>query len=49
LKTLGDLEFDETWQTTSFVHLIERKNKFQAKIGQEFEISLKVEFELISQ
>jgi hypothetical protein len=33
----------------SFVHLIEGKNKFQANVGQEFEISLKVEFGLISQ
>jgi hypothetical protein len=44
LKILGDLEFDETWLTTSFVHLIERKNKFQANMVQEFEIPLKVEF-----
>jgi hypothetical protein len=47
LKILGDLEFDETCPTTSFVHLIERKNKFQANIGQEFKIPLKVEFGLI--
>jgi hypothetical protein len=33
----------------SFVHLIEEKNKFQANVGQEFEISLNVEFVLISQ
>jgi hypothetical protein len=45
MKILGDLEFDETWPTTSFIHLIERgKNKFQANMGQESEISLKVEF-----
>jgi hypothetical protein len=49
LKILGDLEFGETWSTTSFVHLVEGKNKFQANVGQEFEISLKVEFGLISQ
>jgi hypothetical protein len=49
LKTLGDLEFDETWPTTSILHLIERKNKFQANMGQEFEIPLKVEFGLILQ
>jgi hypothetical protein len=49
LKTLGELEFGETWQTTSFVDLIERKNKFQVNMGQEFEIPLKVEFRLISQ
>jgi hypothetical protein len=44
MKILGDLEFDETWPTTSFVHLIERKNKFPTNIIHEFEISLKVEF-----
>jgi hypothetical protein len=49
LKNLGDLEFDGTWPTTSFVHLIEGKNKFQANMGQEFEIPLKVDFGLISQ
>jgi hypothetical protein len=43
------LEFDETWPTTSSVHVLERKNKFQANMGQEFEIHLKVEFGLISQ
>jgi hypothetical protein len=43
------MEFDETWPTTFFVHLIERKNKFPANVGQESEISLKVEFGLISQ
>jgi hypothetical protein len=48
LKILGDLEFDETWPTTFFVHLIERKNEVQAKVGQESEISSKVEFGLIS-
>jgi hypothetical protein len=48
LKILGDLEFDETWPTTSFVDLIEGKHKFQANVGQEIEISLKVEFGLIS-
>jgi hypothetical protein len=49
LKILGDLEFNETWPTASFVYLIEGKNKFEANMGQEFEISLKVEFGLISQ
>jgi hypothetical protein len=44
LKILGDLEFDETWPTTSVVHLIEGKSKFQTKVGQEFEIPLKLEF-----
>jgi hypothetical protein len=38
------MEFDETWPTTSFVHLIEGKNNFQTKVGQECEIPLKVEF-----
>jgi hypothetical protein len=42
------MEFDETWQTAFFIHLIERKNKFQANMSQEFEIPLKVEFGLIS-
>jgi hypothetical protein len=49
LKTLGDLEFDETWPTTSLVHLIERKIKFQANMGQEFKIPLEVKFGLIPQ
>jgi hypothetical protein len=49
LKTLGDLEFDETWPTTSFVHIMGRKNKFQVNMGQKFKIPLKVEFGLISQ
>jgi hypothetical protein len=49
LKILGDLEFDETWPTDSFVHLIERKNKFQVNMGQEFKIPLMVEFGLMSQ
>jgi hypothetical protein len=49
MKILGDLEFEETWSTTSFVHLIEGENKFQANVGQESKISLKVEFGLISQ
>jgi hypothetical protein len=44
LKILGDLEFDETWPTASFVHLIEIKNKFQTNMGQELKIPLKVEF-----
>jgi hypothetical protein len=44
LKILGGLEFDETWPTTAFVHLNERKNKFQANMGLEFKIPLKVEF-----
>jgi uncharacterized protein Veg len=43
------MEFDETWPTTFIVHLIKGKNKFQANVGQEFKISLKVEFGLISQ
>jgi hypothetical protein len=38
----GSLDFDETWPTASFVHLIEGKNKFQANMGQEFKIPLKV-------
>jgi hypothetical protein len=43
------LKFDGTWPTTSFVHLIEGKNKFQANMGQEFEIPLIVDFGLILQ
>jgi hypothetical protein len=43
------LEFDETLPTASFVHIIERKNNLQVKMGQQFEIPLKVEFGLISQ
>jgi hypothetical protein len=42
------LEFDKTWPTASFVHLIEGKTKFQANMVQEFKIPLKVEFGLIS-
>jgi hypothetical protein len=42
------MEFNETWLTALSVHLIDRKNKFQANMGQEFEIPLKVEFGLIS-
>jgi hypothetical protein len=49
LKILGDLEFDETWPTAFFVHLIEGKNKFQANMSQEFKIPLQVEFGLILQ
>jgi hypothetical protein len=44
LKIFGGLEFDETLPTASFVHLTERKKKFPTNMGQEFEISLKVEF-----
>jgi hypothetical protein len=44
LKILGDLELNEIWPTSSFVHLIEKKKRFPTNIGQEFEISLKVEF-----
>jgi hypothetical protein len=43
------MEFDETLPTAYFVHLIESKNKFQANIGQEFEIPLNVEFGFILQ
>jgi hypothetical protein len=41
------LEFDEIWPTNSLLHLVPRKNKFQANMGQEFEFPLKVEFGLI--
>jgi hypothetical protein len=43
------MEFDETWPRASFVPLIGRKIKFQANMGEEFEIPLKVEFGLIPQ
>jgi hypothetical protein len=49
LKNLDYLEFDETWPTTPYVQLIKGKNNFQANMGQEFEIPLKVDFGLISQ
>jgi hypothetical protein len=49
LKILGDLEFDETWPTCSFVDHTEGKNKFQVNMGPELEIPLKVEFGFISQ
>jgi hypothetical protein len=49
LEILGNLEFDEAWPIAPLVHGMERKNKFQANMGQEFEIPLKVEFGLISQ
>jgi hypothetical protein len=49
LKILGDLEFDETCPTASFVHLIAKKIKFPAKADQKFEFLLKVEFGLTSQ
>jgi hypothetical protein len=45
LKILGDLEFDKTWPTASFVDLIEEKNKFQVNVGQEFEIPMRVELD----
>jgi hypothetical protein len=46
LEILGNLEFDEIWPTSSLLHLVARRNKFQASIGQEFEFLLKVEFEI---
>jgi hypothetical protein len=49
LKNLGDLKFDEIWQTASFLHLIKNKNKFSAKEDQKFEFLLKVKFGLILQ
>jgi hypothetical protein len=44
MKILRDLKFEETWPTASFVHFIERKNKFLTNMGREFENFLKVEF-----
>jgi hypothetical protein len=49
LRILGALEFDETCPTASSTYLVEGKNKFQTNVGQEFEVSLKVEFGLVSQ
>jgi hypothetical protein len=34
LEILGTLEFDETWPTTPFLHLLTRKNKFPVNMGQ---------------
>jgi hypothetical protein len=48
LEFLVTLEFDEIWLTSSFLHLIVRKNTFPAKEYQEFEFQLKGEFGLIS-
>jgi hypothetical protein len=48
LKTLGDLEFDETWLTGSLSHLIAKENEFPAKEDQKLEFLLKMEFGLIS-
>jgi hypothetical protein len=44
LEILGTLDFDEIGLTSPSLHLVPRKNKFQANIGQEFEFQLKVEF-----
>jgi hypothetical protein len=49
LEILGNLELDETWPATSFLHLIAGNNKFPAKADQKFEFILKLEFGLISQ
>jgi hypothetical protein len=46
-KILENLEFNEIWPTNSLLHVVPRRNKFQANMGQEFEFSLKVEFGLI--
>jgi hypothetical protein len=32
MEILGTLEFDETWSTTPFLHLLTRKNKFLPKV-----------------
>jgi hypothetical protein len=48
LENLGTLEFDEIWSTSSLLHLVSRKNKFQANIGQGFAFLSMVEFGSIS-
>jgi hypothetical protein len=48
MKILGTLKFDVIWLTSSLLHLMKRKNKFQVNMGQEFKIPSKVEFGLIS-
>jgi hypothetical protein len=39
-EILGTLEFDEIWLTSSLLHLIARKNKFPARVGQKFEFPM---------
>jgi hypothetical protein len=47
LEIVGTLDFNEIWLASSLLHLIARKNKFQAKEDQKFEFPLKMEFGLI--
>jgi hypothetical protein len=49
LENLGTSDFDEIWLTSPSLHLVFRKNKFQANMGQEFEFPSKVEFGSIYQ
>jgi hypothetical protein len=49
LDKLGTLEFDETWLTSSLLHLIAKENDFPAKEDQKFEFHLKLDFGLILQ
>jgi hypothetical protein len=48
LEILETLEFDEIWLTSSLLHLIAMKNKFQVKGDQKIEFLLKMMFGLIS-
>jgi hypothetical protein len=48
MEILGNLEFDKLGVTSCLLHLVTRKNKFQANMGQGFEFLSKVEFGLIS-
>jgi hypothetical protein len=44
LENIGTSDFDEILLTIPSLHLVSKKNKFQANMGQEFECPLKVEF-----
>jgi hypothetical protein len=37
LENPGTLDFDEIWPTSSWLHLIARKNSFPSKEDQKFE------------
>jgi hypothetical protein len=48
LENHGTLDFSEIWPTSSWIHLIPRKNEFLAKGNKNFEFQLKREIGLIS-
>jgi hypothetical protein len=48
LEILVTLEFDETWSTTLFLHLLTRKNNFPVNTGQNLNSFWKWNFGLIS-